>query len=55
VIEKLGGTDAQFNYLNQDIPIKDILKQVKWVQFGRDVTFPGEAGRFVSFCSSSIS
>ena len=49
VVEKLGGTDAHFSYLNQDMAVKDIPKQVDWFPFGRFVTFSGEAGWFVSF------
>ena len=49
VAEKLGGPDAHFNYLHQDMAVKDIPKQVDWFPFGRFVTFPGEAGWFVSF------
>jgi len=49
VIEKIGGSDARFYYLNQDMAVKDIPKQVNWFPFGRYVVFPGEAGWFVSF------
>jgi len=52
VVEKLGGPDAHFNYLGEDIAIKDIPKEVSWFPFGRYVTFPGEAGWFVSFYGS---
>jgi len=49
VVEKLGGPDARFNYLGQDMAIRDIPIEVGWLPFCRFVTFPGEAGWFVSF------
>ena len=49
VVEKLGGLDTRFNYLGEEMTIRDIPKVVGWVPFGRYVTFPGEAGWFVSF------
>lgn len=52
VVEKLGGPAARFDYLGQDIAVKDIPKQVSWLPFGRYVVFPGEAGWFVSFYGS---
>lgn len=52
VVEKLGGPNTRFNYLNQDMAVKDIPKQVEWLPFGRFVVFPGEAGWFVSFYGS---
>jgi hypothetical protein len=52
VVEKLGGQDTVFQYLGQDMPVGEIPKQVSWVPFGRFVTFPGEAGWFVSFFGS---
>jgi hypothetical protein len=52
VVEKLGGSETRFNYLNQDMTVKDIPKQVSWVPFGKYVVFPGEAGWFVSFFGS---
>jgi len=52
VVEKLGGPEARFNYLGQDIAVKDIPKQVSWLPFCRYVVFPGEAGWFVSFYGS---
>ncbi|MBM4400334.1 MAG: hypothetical protein FJ045_00080 [Crenarchaeota archaeon] len=52
VVEKLGGPDTRFRYLNQDMAIKDVPKEVSWLPFGRFVTFPGEAGWFVSFYGS---
>jgi hypothetical protein len=52
VVEKLGGPDARFDYLGQDMAIKDIPKEVSWLPFGKFVTFPGEAGWFVSFYGS---
>jgi hypothetical protein len=52
VVENLGGPDARFDYLGQDIAIKDVPKEVGWLPFGKFVTFPGEAGWFVSFYGS---
>jgi len=49
IVEKLGGPDTRFNYLGQDMAVKDIPIKVGWVPFGRYVTFPSEAGWFVSF------
>ena len=49
VVEKLGGPEARFDYLNQDMAVKDVPTQVSWLPFGRYVVFPGEAGWFVSF------
>ncbi len=49
VVEKLGGPDVSFNYLGQNMAVKDIPKEVGWFPFGRYVTFPSEAGWFVSF------
>ncbi len=49
VVEKLGGSDVHFNYLGEDMAIKDIPKKVSWFPFGRYVTFSGEADWFVSF------
>jgi hypothetical protein len=52
VVEKLGGSETRFSYLGQDMAIKDVPKEVSWLPFGRFVTFPGEAGWFVSFYGS---
>jgi hypothetical protein len=49
VVEKLGGPETHFNYLGEDMAVKDIPKQVSWFPFGRFVTFPSEAGWVVSF------
>jgi len=54
VVEKLGGPDAHFNYLGEDTALKDIPKQVSWLPFGRYVTFPSEAGWFVTFYGSVL-
>ncbi len=48
VVEKLGGPDTRFTYLGQDMAVKDIPIEVGWWPFGRYVTFPSEAGWFVS-------
>lgn len=52
VVEKLGGPEARFNYLGHDMAVKDIPKEVHRLPFGRYVTFPGEAGWFVTFWGS---
>ncbi|HII86061.1 TPA: hypothetical protein HA273_05780 [Candidatus Bathyarchaeota archaeon] len=44
VVDKLGGPEARFNYLGEDMTVKDIPKQAAWLPFCRFVTFPGEAG-----------
>jgi len=49
VVERLGGSDTRFNYLGEEMAVEDIPKGVGWLPFGRYVTFPGEAGWFVSF------
>jgi len=52
VVEKLGGPEACFNYLGEDVAVKDIPKEVSWFPFSKYVVFPGEAGWFVSFYGS---
>jgi hypothetical protein len=52
VVEELGGPEARFTYLGVDMALKDVPKEVYWVPFGRFVTFPGEAGWFVTFYGS---
>ena len=52
VVEKVGGSEARFNYLGQDMAVKDIPKQVSWLPFCKYVVFPGEAMWFVSFYGS---
>lgn len=52
VADELGGSDASFDYLGQDMALQDVPKQVVWLPFGRYVTFPGEAGWYVSFFGS---
>ena len=52
VFERLGVPEAHYYYLNQDMAIKDVPKEVSWFPFGRFVYFPGEAGWFVSFYGS---
>jgi hypothetical protein len=49
VVEILGGPETRFNYLGEDMAIKDIPKEVSWFPFGRYVTFPREAGWLVNF------
>ena len=45
----MGGSETRFNYLGQDMAVKDIPKKVVWFPFMRAVYFPGEAVWFVSF------
>jgi hypothetical protein len=52
VVEKLGGSEARFDYLGQNMSVGDIPKQVIWLPFYKYVVFPGEAGWFVSFYGS---
>jgi hypothetical protein len=52
VVEKLGGPETRFTYLGEDMALKDVPKEVYWVPFGRFVTFPSEAGWFVTFYGS---
>ena len=54
VTEKIGGSDATFFYLDKNIPVKDIPKEVIWFPFVRYVVFPSEAGWFVTFYGSVI-
>jgi hypothetical protein len=49
VVEKLGGPEARFNYLGEDLAVKEVPRQVGWYPFGMYVTFPGEAGWTVNF------
>ena len=52
VVDKLGGPEARFDYLGQDMAVKDVPKQVIWLPFYKYVVFPSEAGWFVSFYGS---
>jgi len=54
VVEKLGGPETRFNYLGQDMAVKDVPTEVHWLPFCRYVTFPSEAGWFVTFWGSVI-
>ena len=54
VTEKLGGPDAQYFYLSETMPIKDIPKEVSWLPFVRFIAFPGEAGWFVTFYGAVV-
>jgi hypothetical protein len=49
VVEILGGPETRFNYLGEDMGIKNFPKEVSWFPFGRYVTFPREAGWLVNF------
>ena len=49
VVERLGGPDTRFDYLGEELAVRDVPKSVSWAPFGRYVTFPSEAVWFVSF------
>jgi hypothetical protein len=48
----LGDPETRLTYLGEDMALKDVPKEVHWVPFGRFVTFPSEAGWFVTFYGS---
>ena len=52
VVDKLGGPEACFHYLNQEMAVQNMSKKVSYLPFGRYLAFPGEPGWYVSFCSS---
>lgn len=54
VFEKLGGPEASFNYLGEEIAVKDVPKEVGWFPFGKSVLFPSEAEWFVTFYGDII-
>ena len=54
VTKKLGGNDAKFNYLGEEMTIKEVPKNVGWFPFGRSVGFPSEAVWFVTFYGDAI-
>jgi len=49
VIQFLGGPNAHFVYLGQNMTINNIPIEISWMPFGKWVTFPGEAGWYVNF------
>jgi len=49
VTDSLGGPDAMYNYLGQEMPVRDVPKDVVWFPFARAVYFPSEAVWFVTF------
>lgn len=49
VIGMLGGPDARFDYLGENVAVKDIPKNVVWMPFVRAVYFPSEVVWFVTF------
>ena len=54
VIEKLGGPEARFNYLGEEMAVKDAPTEVHWLPFCRFVTFPSEGGWFVTFWGAIV-
>lgn len=49
VVAHLGGNDARFNYLGEEMSVKDVPKTVVWYPFVKAVYFPSEAVWFVGF------
>ena len=49
VTDNLDGPNAMFNYLGQEMPVKDVPKDVVWYPFVGVVYFPSEAVWFVKF------
>jgi hypothetical protein len=43
VVDMLGGPDARFEYLGENMAVKDVPKSVVWMPFARAVYFPSEA------------
>ena len=54
VVESLGGPDATFNYLGEEMAVQDIPKVTSWFPFGKQVAFPSEAGWFVTFYGAVV-
>ena len=54
ITEKLGGSEAYFNYLGENTKINEIPKYVKWLPFTKAVYFPSEAVFFVTFYGDVI-
>ena len=54
VVEKLGGPDARFNYLGEEMAVREVPTEAHWLPFCRFVTFPSEAGWFVTFWGSVV-
>ena len=48
-VEHVGGEDAKFNYLGDEMAVKDIPKVVIGYPFFKAVYFPSEAVWFVTF------
>lgn len=49
VAEKLGGPDSRFNYLGEEVTVKEVPKNVVWFPFVKAVYFPSEAMFIVTF------
>lgn len=49
VVSSLGGSNQEFNYLGEMIPLEDVPKHVIRVPFGALVYFPSEAMFIVTF------
>ncbi|MBI2148664.1 hypothetical protein HYU23_03210 [Candidatus Woesearchaeota archaeon] len=54
VTNKLGGPNKNFNYLGENMQIKDVPKYVLWLPFVKAVYFPSEAVWFVTFYGGII-
>lgn len=54
VIEKLGGSNATFNYLGETKRISEIPKYTLTLPFVKAVYFPSEAVWFVTFWGQAI-
>jgi len=54
VVDRLGGPDAQFDYLGESMAVKDIPYKVSRLPFVALVYFPSEAMWIVSFYGGVI-
>ena len=54
VVESLGGPDATFRYLGEEMKVQDVPIVVAWAPFARYVVFPSEAGWFVTFYGAIV-
>ena len=53
VMEKMGGPDARFYYMDMNVSVKDVPKEIDLFPFGRYITLPGE-GWFVTFYGEAV-
>ena len=49
VVEKLGGQDRKYDYLGEEMPLRDVPKSVIRIPFGALVYFPSEVVYIVTF------